>query len=69
MVEQIQDGVNGFIVRMGDAEHLKDTIERIVKQPRLLSEMKKNVNAYAVTTVEQEAYAYEEEYSRIVANR
>ena len=65
MVEMVQEGVNGFVFRMGDATHLKDVLERIINHPELLSSMKKNVRSYAVTTVEQEAYAYEQEYRSI----
>jgi glycosyltransferase involved in cell wall biosynthesis len=65
IVEIIQEGKNGFICRMGDVNHLKETIERVVNRPELLAAMKKNLNHYAVTTVEQEAYAYLQEYQRI----
>lgn len=66
MMEMIQEGKNGFVFRMGDAQHLKEVLQRVLDQPDLLSSMKENVASYVVTSVEQEAYAYEEEYRRIV---
>jgi len=65
-VEMIREGKNGFVVRMGDSNHLREVLERLVASPELLAGTKKDLNAYVVTTVEQEAFAYEEVYTGIV---
>jgi glycosyltransferase involved in cell wall biosynthesis len=65
MIEKIQDGVNGFVFRMGDADHLKEILERILEQPGILGELRKNLHTYALTTVEQEAFSYQAEYQRL----
>jgi len=67
MIEKIQDGMNGFIFRMGDADHLKEIVDRITARPGILEEMKRNIHTYALTTVEQEAYAYVEEYQKLIS--
>lgn len=64
MTEIIQEGKNGLVFRMGDSNHLKEILERLVNTPELLAQMKNELTAYSVTTVEQEAFAYEEEYSK-----
>ena len=69
MIEKIQDGVNGFIFRMGDVVHLKEVLENIITHPELVRSMKKNLKSYSLTTVEQEAYAYEQEYEEILKKR
>jgi glycosyltransferase involved in cell wall biosynthesis len=66
MIEKIRDGVNGFVFRMGDAVHLKEVLEKIISRPELMQNIKLHLRRHSLTTVEQEAYAYEEEYKRIV---
>jgi glycosyltransferase involved in cell wall biosynthesis len=67
MIEKVKDGLNGYIFRMGDAGHLQQSLQKIVDSPALLNSLKKNMNSYMMTTVEQEAFSYLEEYRRIVS--
>ena len=62
MMEKIQNGVNGFVFRMGDAVHLREVLEEVITRPELFQRMKKNLRSYSLTTAEQEAYAYERVY-------
>lgn len=68
MIEKIQDGVNGFIFRMGDSEHLREILQNIVSNPGLLRLLRKNVPSYALTSVEQEAFVYERTYHSILSS-
>jgi glycosyltransferase involved in cell wall biosynthesis len=69
MTEMVQEGKNGFVFAMGDVEQLKSILERFIASPEMLAAMKKNVSSYHVTTVEQEAYAYEEVYKIILQKK
>lgn len=64
MAEKIQDGENGFLFRIGDAGHLKEVFERVIADPSKMNELKKNIKAVMIPTVEQEALAYERGYQR-----
>jgi glycosyltransferase involved in cell wall biosynthesis len=66
MAEKIRDGKNGFLFRMGDVEHLREVIELLASTPSILNNVKEKMNDDLIPTVEQEAYAYEQEYSRIL---
>lgn len=65
MAEKITDGVNGYTFRLGDPNHLKETLETIIDDPTILNSLKKGINRYMVPTVEQETYVYEKEYKHI----
>lgn len=62
MAEMVQEGKNGFVFRMGDAVHLKEVFERLIASPEILADAKRDVTSYTVTSVEQEAIAYENVY-------
>jgi len=64
MMEKIQDGVNGFVFRMGDAVHLREVLEKVISSPELLQMGKKNLHRYSITTAEQEAFGYERVYQQ-----
>lgn len=66
MVEKIRDGENGFVFRMGDSAHLQNIIEQLIAKPELLASVKRNMHRLPLITVEQEAFAYEQEYTRIL---
>ncbi len=59
LTEYVKDNFNGFTFRFGDSRHLQEVIERIVKDPSILNEMRENLSKSALQTVEEEAYAYE----------
>ncbi|HAM49815.1 MAG TPA: glycosyltransferase [Nitrospiraceae bacterium] len=65
MAEKIQDGINGFSFRVGDAESLKAIMERIISGPEILNDLKINIKSSMVPAVEQEAYAYHRIYCEI----
>jgi glycosyltransferase involved in cell wall biosynthesis len=67
MAEMVKEGRNGFVVRMGDANHLRETFERLIADPAILAGTKREFESYAVSTVGQEAFAYEQLYSEAVA--
>jgi glycosyltransferase involved in cell wall biosynthesis len=66
MAEKIRPGFNGFTFRIGDSDSLKEVLQKLVKQPELLNELKANIRTQGVQTVEQEALAYEREYLQIL---
>jgi SAM-dependent methyltransferase len=63
MTEIVRDGVNGFVFRPGDSNHLKDILIQIGKTPSLLNEIKKNIS-YS-KRIEEEAFEYEVLYKEI----
>ncbi len=65
MAEKIKDGVNGFLFRMGDSQHLKEVLQMIADNPAMLNMLKHNINSMMIPTVEQEAYTYERIYRQI----
>jgi len=69
MVEMIQEGKNGFVVRMGDSFGLAELLDRLATNPELLAGAKKDSSAFAVTTVEQEGNEYELVYRDALKDR
>jgi glycosyltransferase involved in cell wall biosynthesis len=65
MTEKIRDGVNGFIFPMGDSRELQHLLQRLLDHPSHLAAVKSNMFRSSLLSVEQEAYAYEQEYRRI----
>jgi glycosyltransferase involved in cell wall biosynthesis len=65
VAEDIKDGINGFLFKMGDAQHLKEVLQRVVNDPSLLNSLKHNISLMVIPGIEQEAYIYEREYIRI----
>jgi glycosyltransferase involved in cell wall biosynthesis len=65
MVERIHDGVNGYIVRRNDVEHLRQTLDRIIQAPQLLNTLKANIRPTALPTIEEEASRYRDYYERM----
>jgi glycosyltransferase involved in cell wall biosynthesis len=66
MAEKIKDGINGFTFKVGDSASLKEILERIANNPQILNELKAKMDDLMIPTVEQEAYAYEREYRRVI---
>ncbi len=62
LTEFVKDGFNGFTFRIGNASHLKEVIERIVRDPSILNRLKENLSTVVWQTVEESAYAYERLY-------
>ena len=69
MTETVEDNVNGFVFAMGDTAHLTEVLQKVVDAPEVLNPLKGNINQMVVTTVEQEAYAYERIYNQILGAR
>ena len=69
MAEKIQDGVNGFLFKIGDSHHLKEVFQKIVDDPGVLNIVKRNIGTMMIPTVEQEAYAYARIYDQIRKER
>ncbi len=67
MAENIKDGVNGFLFRIGESGHLREVIERIINNPEKLNALKDNIRSRVVFSVEQEAYAYERVYRQAIS--
>jgi len=65
MAEKIEDGVNGFTFRPGSADHLKEVLEGLLREPEKLNIVKDNLRSFVVPSIEQEAYTYEREYKNI----
>ena len=65
MAEKIQDGVNGFLFKMGDSQELQAVLERIVKDPSVLNPLKRNIDSMVIPGIEQEAYSYSRVYETI----
>lgn len=71
MTECVTDGVNGFIFRVGDVADLQAKMQMIIDQPELLNEIKEYMHnpkpgQYRVTSLEEEATLYLEEYTKII---
>jgi glycosyltransferase involved in cell wall biosynthesis len=62
MAEKIIDNTNGFLFNIGDADHLQQVIEKIINNPEILNNIKKNIHKIYTPTVEQESYVYEKLY-------
>jgi len=57
MTEVVRDGVDGYVFRPGDSDHLKDILIKIGKNPLLLNEIQKSIS-YS-KRIEEEAFEYE----------
>lgn len=66
MAEKVQEGLNGFTFRVGDAEHLAQRIVQLLENPELLNQFKANMQQVQLPSIEQEAVAYEEIYYSLV---
>ena len=69
MTETVKSGINGFIFQRGDRNDLRDTLKRIVNNPVILNNIRKNIKRDLLPTTEQEAYAYYKLYNEILKNR
>jgi len=69
MAGRVKDGVDGFLFRMGDSHHLREVLQRLLDNPAIMNEFKRNISSMVIPRVEQEAYAYERAYAQIVASR
>jgi glycosyltransferase involved in cell wall biosynthesis len=63
MSEAVSDGINGFTFRIGDPEHLREVIEKILSDTTILNSLKAGVGQDFIPTVEQEACAYNSIYN------
>jgi glycosyltransferase involved in cell wall biosynthesis/SAM-dependent methyltransferase len=66
MTEIINNGVNGFVFRPGDDEHLKEILIQLGKNPILINDIKNNIS-YS-KRIEEEAFEYEVLYKEILSN-
>lgn len=66
MAEKITEGVNGFLYRMGDVQHLHTVLQKIVDEPAVLNPLKRNIDKMMIPCVEEEAYTYGRAYQAIV---
>jgi glycosyltransferase involved in cell wall biosynthesis len=71
MTECVADGVNGFTFRVGDVADLQQKMQMIIDQPEILNGIKENIRnpkpgQYRVTSLEEEATLYLEQYERIL---
>jgi glycosyltransferase involved in cell wall biosynthesis len=65
--EKVLHAYNGLIFDPYTCDALLNAIQLIVDNPVLLDEMKANVITSMITTVEQEAHAYEREYLSVLS--
>ncbi len=63
MADAVRDGINGFTFRIGDPEHLREVIEKILSDTTMLNSMKAGIGQDFIPTVEQEACAYNSIYN------
>jgi glycosyltransferase involved in cell wall biosynthesis len=63
--EKIQDSVNGWTFRMGDAEDLASKLRLIASNPQILDTVKQGMANGDVSRVEEEAYLYERIYGTV----
>lgn len=59
----IKDDDTGFIFTKGDYLHLSNIMQRIIENPIILNQLKRNISRTSINTIEQEAYLYEKVYS------
>ncbi len=62
MSEKVADGVNGFTFGVNNDRQLAVRLRLLLKYPKLLNVMKRNICRMTLPTVEQEAFAYETIY-------
>jgi glycosyltransferase involved in cell wall biosynthesis len=63
--EQVQPGLNGFLIEIGDDKQLAKLFELIAQNPTILNPLKTHVDAGRIYTVEQSAYMVEIVYKKI----
>ncbi len=68
MTEVVKDSVNGFVFRMGDSKHLNEIMEKVIQDPKILNPLKQNINSTMMMAVEQEAFAYLQNYQACLRN-
>src|SRR6266481_4615023 len=51
LAEKIQDGVNGFLFKMGDQKQLRSVLQKIVDEPALLNSLKRNIGNMLITSM------------------
>ena len=66
MTENINIGVNSFVFRTGDSQHLEQLLQTVTDNPEILAPMKTTLSQSTFPTVEQEAYAYDRLYGRVI---
>lgn len=64
--ERLEDGVDGFLFRMGDGEGLASLIRKIAEDPEVLGQWKGSLGGSEVPGMEEEAYAYDRAYRILV---
>ena len=69
LAEKIQDGVNGFLFKMGDSKQLQTLLKKIVDEPALLNSLKRNIGNMMIQGVEQETYTYVRAYRSLRSDR
>jgi glycosyltransferase involved in cell wall biosynthesis len=67
MAEKITDNVTGFLFRTGESEHLRSMLEKVINNPEILNDLKKNISKKIIPSIEQEAYAYERYYYEVMS--
>jgi glycosyltransferase involved in cell wall biosynthesis len=63
--EKIEDSVNGWTFRVGDAADLTSKLKVAISNPQILETMKQRVTKEDVQRIEEEAYLYERIYGTI----
>ncbi len=63
MAELVQDGVNGYLFKVGDPEDLRDKIKSIIDKPEQIAELKKGIPP--VKSIEENAAELESIYKSI----
>ncbi|EFM09140.1 glycosyl transferase group 1 [Paenibacillus curdlanolyticus YK9] len=69
MSEKIIDGHNGYTFGIGNADELREAIEKLVEMPEKLNELKDNIKKFMIPTIEQEAFIYERIYKAIAKKK
>jgi len=66
MPEFLIDGINGFLFNPGDKNDLRAKVRRIIKNPWIIGELKKNMSP--VKGIEDNAREIEDVYDRLIAD-
>jgi glycosyltransferase involved in cell wall biosynthesis len=67
MAELVQDGVNGFLFRMGDAADLARALMRFVSDPSLVERLRPRREA--IRDIREDALATEAHYRRLIREK
>lgn len=62
MAELVKDGKTGFTFEVGNPESLAQVIERIMNDPTIINDLKRNISA---PRIEEEAFEYEKIYHKL----